>query len=361
MSKLNEAVRHSASRISEQSPHWLVRNAPAPTLQALPEIHLSFTEQRQLQAALTPLAIRDSASGIDRMPVLQRLLENVLSAEKHQVLRDFPQSDAGALIVRGLPVDPQLPATPYDDEPGIEELPVLAGAILSVLAALGTRPVGYAGESDNTVFRHVSPKQECETEASSFGSRLGLGMHVDNPHLPLTCEPLDGLSACPEYLTLTGLRCELDVPTRIVAIRDVLDILPDFVEQELQRPNFSVRRPDSFGQEGNVLENVPLLYQPPAGGLHCRYNKAAVSATTANADFAMQLFSATANHPDVIRHILLQPGDMLIFKNQQTLHARDGFTPRYDGRDRWMIRVFGVDDPARVVPLDPNQPFIVRA
>ncbi|WP_232434428.1 TauD/TfdA family dioxygenase [Pseudomonas asplenii] len=339
----------------------MVRNTQAPTLQALPEIHLSFTEQRRLQAALAPLAIHDSASGIDRMPTLARLLENVLGAEKHQALRDFPQSDAVALIVRGLPIDLQLPATPYDDEPGIEELPVLAGAILSVLAALGTRPVAYAGESDDTVFRHVSPKQERESEASSFGSRLSLGMHVDNPHLPLTCETVDGLSACPEYLSLTGLRCELEVPTRIVAIRDVLDSLPDFVEQELQRPNFNVRRPESFGKQGNVLEHVPLLYKSASGGLHCRYNKAAVSATTANADFAMQLFAATANHPDVIRHILLQPGDMLIFKNQQTLHARDGFAPRYDGRDRWMIRVFGVDDPARVVPLDPTQPFIVRA
>lgn len=361
MSKLDEIVGNTASHTSQASPDWLVRNKPATRLQALPEINLSFTEQRQLHETLSSLAITDSASGIERMPALAHLLESVLGADKHQVLRDFPRSDAVALIVRGLPIDLPLPATPYDIEPGIERLPVLAGAILSVLTTLGTRPVGYAGESDNTVFRHVSPKQEREAEASSFGSRLGLGMHVDNPHLPLTCEPVTGLSACPEYLTLTGLRCELDVPTRIVAIRDVLDILPDFVEQELLRPNFSIRRPESFGSQGNVLENVPLLYKPATGGLHCRYNKAAVTATTANADFAMQLFASTANHPDVIRHILLQPGDMLIFKNQQTLHARDGFAPRYDGRDRWMIRVFGVDDPARVVPLDPTQPFIVRA
>ncbi|KIH82463.1 hypothetical protein UCMB321_3759 [Pseudomonas batumici] len=46
---------------------------------------------------------------------------------------------------------------------------------------------------------------------------------------------------------------------------------------------------------------------------------------------------------------------------KQTLHARDGFTPRYDGQDRWMLRVFGVNDPARVAPLAPHQPPIVRA
>jgi len=81
-----------------------------------------------------------------------------------------------------------------------------------------------------------------------------------------------------------------------------------------------------------------------------------VEATCANAQFA-----AAANHPDVVHPITLQPGDMVIFKNQQTLNARDGFTPRYDGRDRWMLRVFGVNDPARVLPLAPHQPYIVRA
>ena len=32
-----------------------------------------------------------------------------------------------------------------------------------------------------------------------------------------------------------------------------------------------------------------------------------------------------------------------------------------DAQRRWMLRVFGVNDPARVVPLDPHQPYIVRA
>ena len=90
-------------------------------------------------------------------------------------------------------------------------------------------------------------------------------MHVDNPHLPLTCEPVSQLSACPEYLSLTGLRCELDVPTRIVAIDEVLAILPAYVEEELSRPNFTVRRPASFGKQGNVLENVPLLMERASG------------------------------------------------------------------------------------------------
>ncbi|WP_338525380.1 TauD/TfdA family dioxygenase [Pseudomonas batumici] len=361
MSKLDEIVGKSAALLGEEIREWLGKKSATATRQGIPQIHVSFEEQRTLETGLAAMAVTDSASGISRMPALGQLLESTLCTEKIQQLRDFPESRDVAMIVRGLPLDPQLPATPYDTQQGVENLPVLAGAILSVLQTLQTRPVAYEGESDDTVFRHVSPKQQHETEKSSYGSRLDLGMHVDNPHLPLTCEPVSQLSACPEYLSLTGLRCELGVPTRIVAIADVLAMLPASVEEELSRPHFAIRRPASFGKQGNVLENVPLLYRNASGGLYCRYNKASVAATCAHAQFALQLFAAAANHPDVVHHILLQPGDMLIFKNQQTLHARDGFTPRYDGRDRWMLRVFGVNDPARVVPLDPHQPFIIRA
>jgi len=361
VSKQDETVGKSAASIGEEIREWLEKKPATSPRKEIPQIHVSFEEQRALQAGLASLAVTDSASGISCMPALGQLLERTLCAEKIQRLRDFPKSREVAMIIRGLPVDPQLPATPYITAPGIENLPILAGAILSVLQTLQTCPVAYEGENDDTVFRHVSPKHKRESEKSSYGSRMDLGMHVDNPHLPLTCEPVSQLSACPEYLSLTGLRCELGVPTRIVAIGDVLAMLPACVEEELSRPHFAIRRPASFGKQGNVLENVPLLYRCVTRGLYCRYNKASVEATCANAQFALQLFAAAANHPDVVHHILLQSGDMLIFKNQKTLHARDGFTPRYDGHDRWMLRVFGVNDPARVVPLDPQQPFIVRA
>lgn len=360
MSRLDEMVQKSVAPIGEDLRRWL-EPTPNLTLRPLPEIHISYEEHQALKAGFAGCGVHDSASGIEQMPELAHRLNSVLSHEKLKVLQGFAHSTDIALIVRGMPIESELPATPYEAEAGIDQLPVVAGSILSILASLGTHPVAYEGESEDSVFRHVSPKHLRESEKSSYGSRLDLGMHVDNPHLPLTCEPVTTLSACPEYLSLTGLRCELGVPTRIVAVEDVLSILPSFVEQELRRPNFLIKRPESFGKQGNVIEHVPLLYRGKNGRLYCRYNKASVTGTTADADFSLQLFGAAASHPDVVRSILLQAGDILVFKNQQTLHARDGFSPRYNGRDRWMIRVFGVNDTARLIPLAPNNPFIVRA
>jgi hypothetical protein len=361
MTKMEKIIGASTTSLREQIRDWRPSHSASSTRQAIPQIHISFQEQQALRAGLASLAVTDSLSGIRHMPALGQLLESVLCSDKADRLRNFPKAPEVAMIVRGLPLDSHLPATPYDMAPGIEQLPVVAGAILAVLQTIQTHPVAYEGENDDTVFRHVSPKQQCEAEKSSYGSRMDLCMHVDNLHLPLTCEPVSASSACPEYLCLTGLRCELDVPTRIVAISEVLAMLPAWIETALSQPQFAIRRPVSFGKPGNVLEQVPLLYKSATGELFCRYNKASVTATGAIANLALQLFEAAANHPDVVRPVLLQPGDMLIFKNQQTLHAREGFTPRYDGRDRWLQRVFGVNDPARVLALNPQQPFIARA
>ena len=55
------------------------------------------------------------------------------------------------------------------------------------------------------------------------------------------------------------------------------------------------------------------------------------------------------------------PGDFLIFKNQIVLHARDAFVPRDDGADRWLIRLFGVSNLARVPHANTGRNFEVSA
>ena len=40
----------------------------------------------------------------------------------------------------------------------------------------------------------------------------------------------------------------------------------------------------------------------------------------------------------------LGPGDLLVVDNRKAVHGRTGFTPRYDGQDRWLRRCFTVTD-----------------
>ena len=36
--------------------------------------------------------------------------------------------------------------------------------------------------------------------------------------------------------------------------------------------------------------------------------------------------------------IQLEPGDLLVFDNRRSAHARSAYTPRFDGSDRWLLR-----------------------
>jgi L-asparagine oxygenase len=42
-----------------------------------------------------------------------------------------------------------------------------------------------------------------------------------------------------------------------------------------------------------------------------------------------------------IQHCL-QPGEIMIINNNKALHGRSGFAPKYDGKDRFLIRCFGM-------------------
>lgn len=40
----------------------------------------------------------------------------------------------------------------------------------------------------------------------------------------------------------------------------------------------------------------------------------------------------------------LEAGDLLVIDNRRAVHGRSAFTPRYDGRDRWLKRAYLVGD-----------------
>lgn len=333
---------------------------PTQNQKKIDEIHISFDENTALRECFSSLCVVDCESAIAAKSRLKTLICDVLSKEKIDQIYRFSRCDDFALIVRNLPVDKNLPKTPYGTDPEIQTIATLLCAILGLFSCIGISPIAYQGENDESFVRHVVPKKCAEKTVSSYGSRMHLGMHVDNPHLPLRFENIDDVSACPEYLSLTGIRCEFGVPTRIVDLAKVLKDLPEFILEELMKPNYLIKRPESFRCQD--LEIVaPILLKNDRKQFSCRYNKASVSAVTPEAAFALKLFETYVNLPRYEQCVLLQKGDFLIFKNQMTLHARDSFTPRFDGTDRWLLRVFGISQVSRTLPVSPDKPYIVRA
>ncbi len=64
------------------------------------------------------------------------------------------------------------------------------------------------------------------------------------------------------------------------------------------------------------------------------------SLTTAG-EAALAQLEAVLELPEVQTCIRLAPGDMLLLDNRRTAHARSAFAARFDGRDRWLQRLWG--------------------
>ncbi|MGW2892252.1 TauD/TfdA family dioxygenase [Streptomyces griseoruber] len=71
-----------------------------------------------------------------------------------------------------------------------------------------------------------------------------------------------------------------------------------------------------------------------------RVDFAATRATTREGAAALAELGALLDQVASTSELL--PGDLVVIDNHVTVHGRTAFTPRYDGRDRWLQRTFAL-------------------
>jgi len=137
-------------------------------------------------------------------------------------------------------------------------------------------------------------------------------------------------------------------------------VLPDSFEEELSPPRFAFRRPTSFGKQGNVLVNVPLTYRNVSSILYfplqqgrCRRDLRPHTVCPAT---ICRLQPSRCHTPDSAA-----TGGDADRQEPAGPTCLGRLPPRYDCHDRWMPRVYKVNNPIHEVPLAPHQSFIVRA
>ncbi|HKO52145.1 MAG TPA: TauD/TfdA family dioxygenase [Polyangiaceae bacterium] len=264
-----------------------------------------------------------------------------------------------ALVVRGFLINAVLPPTPPDGVVDINLVSQPLEILLGVFGAMDVSPVGYAGENRDCFVRHVVPSRESLNEVSSHGSLVRLHCHIDNPHLAIGNETHENECSAPNYIAWLGLRCDTMVPTSVVLLEDVLAALPGFVIESLKKPIFDVHRPPSFGAGAAEQHRAPLLVPDGNGALCARFGFA--DSTDAESTYAMELFSLVVNDERMAHNVVLPLGDLLIINNQKVLHSRGSFVPRRDGTDRWLLRLYGVNQLQRHWMSEQQFPYLVRA
>jgi len=326
------------------------------------ELFISYEENRKISGAMSYLPdIDNDDTLVASMQICGEALRHGLNEEVQNKIQSFKKDDCcAAFILRGLPLDATIPPTPYRSSQSLQSMPLSVAINLGLYDMMQVNPVTYQGENNGHLFRHVVPSKHAVNEKSSHGSTYTLGMHVDNCHLSLLPEQVQaGSSACPEYLSLFGIRCDLTVFTKLALLDQALAQIDAAGIQQLKQADFILKMPDSFADARKF--ELPILVQDEKGIYYSRFDKEYTVPKHAAAAQAFDKLETALLSTQAVHRLLLQPGDFLIFKNQRVTHSRESFTPRFNGMDRWLLRLFGVHDLTRMQAVDKSKPYFVVA
>jgi len=246
-----------------------------------------------------------------------------------------------ALLVSGLPVDRDLPPTPVGAVPfGAGE--VAARALLLVATLLG-EPLGYAAEKDGALVQHVFPTESERSAPSNESSAIDLGFHTELTYSPDAPEQSFDVAA-PDFVLLLALRSppERSATTSMVDARELCDALGPGDLAALREARFELRAPHSFAGGGARPWSPPLpLVRGPADAPSVVFDIACgVRGVDEEAEAALDGLRRACADPALWRSVELAPGELLAIENTRCAHARSAYDARFDGRDRWLLRMY---------------------
>lgn len=242
----------------------------------------------------------------------------------------------GSLLIRNLPTDPVLPDTPRDGKPAPDKKTFFSEySLLMTMLQLG-EPISYSDEKDGVLIQNICPVAGHEAKQENTGSTY-LEFHTEDGFHPYK----------PDYLGLVCLRSDHErlAETATASIRNVLHVIPSTAITLLRQPLFRLRLSTSFLHGANSKEMYSAAMPVLTGNLlqpEMCVDYFLMEATTPEAKWALELLKAELLK--VASGFVLLPGDMVLIDNRLAAHARTGFTPRYDGKDRWLQRCFTVED-----------------
>lgn len=321
------------------------------------EVHISYASASLIKEKLGKLKLVSDEDWLDAKEWIGNQLAHHLPSETVKALALFGRNvNQGAIVIRGMPIDQDLPPTPYKGYEPPQSIPLISAIHLGIYHLVGINPIAYQNENRGLLFRHVVPATVGREQKSSHGSKLTFGFHVDNPDLPLAPEILVDRSGCPEFLSLMAVRSDLQVRSSVVMLDSVLESLNRGVIEHLCMDEFLISRPDSFVKGKNT--RLPLLVFDNDNIPYCRYDKENTVPLTPRAAAALVMFEAALDKQENQLTTLFLPGDLLLIRNQRTFHRREGYQPRDDGADRWLVRLFGMSSKEKLLPVAKNKQHI---
>lgn len=258
-----------------------------------------------------------------------------LPHELLDAIREFRHDPGpeGVLLIRGLPVAADLPPTPT--VPGsVQRTATLgAAAMTAVMLQLG-EVIAYRDEKSGALVQDVVPVPGQERLQSNAGS-VRLQMHSENAFHRNR----------PDYV---GLLCVREDPTGdarlcVASVRRALPLLSPEARRVLGEERFLTEAPPSFGGADGAPVHAVLRGAPEDPDVLVDF--ASTRPLDEEAGRAMEELRGAFER--TTHALALAAGDLAVVDNRIAVHGRTSFTPRYDGTDRWLHRVYAVADHRR--------------
>lgn len=261
---------------------------------------------------------------------------------------------AGYLLLRGLPIDEtKLPTTPISTPAPVERPLLTMEAWLAIIGSWLGLPTGYREVREGTVLQDIYPSPNATPYLSSENSETLLASHTE-----LACHQHQ-----PHYLMLACSRAdhERQAATLVSSVRRALLLIDEADRQRLYHERmpchvYKVFRPKDGPEPIASIHVLSGARDDP----YLAYDHVWLAPKEAAVKKSLAALSAALDK--VTEAVHLTPGDLLIIDNFRTTHGRTPFIPRWDGKDRWLHRIF-IRDPQRLgIPAYPGEvvTFLIR-
>lgn len=281
-------------------------------------------------------------------PYLLEEQESFIASAKEIALRGFSRatldriraeldSGLGAALVCGLPVDPDLPDTPARGgslSPGYKKTFVSEALLLGLGSITGAEPFNFRQEGRGTapLIDNVVSVRELKAVKGSGGYENNFPFHNESTWHRKR----------PDYLVLVGIREDPAAKT-LAFSTEMLDPFVDLLSAAEAEGRFRLRGPELYGQMESI--GIPLgtakyaflnpIEDLPTGlKLNLNFN-GSDCADPLGVEWLRKLETYIEEHAVAA---VLGPGNALIVNNDRACHTRNGYTPSFDGRGRWLIR-----------------------
>lgn len=313
-------------------------------------IVLTEEEQAELDMLATllskvPPARVDAPAWVEAALEISAGLPQRLRAHLRRFRRE--SGDDGVLLVRGIPVvKTEIGPTP-NVQGSVQRTVTRFSAATTMIALQLGEIFAFRQEKSGALIQNVVPVPGMEEFQGNIGS-VELTLHNENAFHPNR----------PDFVGLACLRNDHDNVAGLLtaSARTALGLLPEPVREVLRQPRYLTAAPGSFTVGDQVIEPEAVLQGAPEDP-DVRVDFAHTQPLDSEAWGAMAVFGNAL--AEVRRTHILQAGDLAFVDNRRTLHGRTAFQARYDGRDRWLQRVFITLDYRRSRPLRPEGGAVV--